>query len=100
MKLVLVLGCFSFALAEPEAWQTGLPLVYTHPQVQTIYQYPGYPSYPSYPNYPSNTNIPSYPTPNPPAQNTIPYGCTVDCQYRNEIEKVEYVEEKCETKYK
>ena len=41
------------------------------------------------PSYPSTTT-----------KKSIPYGCNVDYKVKYDIEKVEYFDEKCETKYK
>ena len=70
-----------------------VPLVYTHPTVQyaqpKVYQH--YPSYPV-------VLPPKYVERN--TKKSIPYGCTVDHKVKYDIEKVEYFDEKCETKYK
>ena len=34
------------------------------------------------------------------SKKSIPYGCSVDHKVKYDIEKVEYFDEKCETKYK
>jgi len=129
MKLALILGCLSVALAEPEAQYPGfynyptvytypyptyglthsspyLPLVYTHPQVPTIYmggrkRPDGHikPKRPASPQQSGQRKFkPSYPS--TISKKSIPYGCNVDYKVKYNIEKVEYFDEKCETKYK
>ena len=89
-----------------------LPLVYTHPQVPTIYmggrkrpdgrvktspqqtgqrrkRPDGRPQKNYKPSYPSTIS-----------KKSIPYGCNVDYKVKYDIEKVEYFDEKCDTKYK
>ena len=63
-----------------------VPLVYTHPQVQYVQQ-------PLVYKLTTNT----YKSIN---KKSIPYGCNVDYKVKYDIEKVEYFDEKCETKYK
>merc|ERR1712029_992943 len=115
MKLALVLGCLSVALAEPEAWHYGFyqhhPAVYTHGLAHTYHQAPYVPLVYTYPHVqyaqPKGYTAQSNQYPDKPkvadARNTkksIPYGCTVDHKVKYDIEKVEYFDEKCETKYK
>lgn len=69
-----------------------VPLVYTHPHVQ--YAQPKVYTAQSY-QYPGIVYLPSRNT-----KKSIPYGCTVDHKVKYDIEKVEYFDEKCETKYK
>ena len=71
-----------------------LPLVYTHPQVPTIYVAQSSPQQTGQrkkykPSYPSTIS-----------KKSIPYGCNVDYKVKYDIEKVEYFDEKCETKHK
>jgi len=143
MKLALILGCLSVALAEPEAQYPGLyqyhyPTVYTYPSygltthsmpyVPLVYTHPQAPKF--YLDYgkkrpnddkkggytggkkPNRELIeekdldqkqsakykPSYPSTT--TKKSIPYGCNVDHKVKYDIEKVEYFDEKCETKYK
>ena len=97
-----------------------LPLVYTHPQAPTFfYAYgkkrpqeitdhehhehhdlprkrPGSSS-PQQSGQRKNYK-PSYPS--TISKKSIPYGCNVDYKVKYDIEKVEYFDEKCETKHK
>merc|ERR1712029_980108 len=54
MKLALVLGCLSVALAKPEAWHYGFyqhhPAVYTHGLAHTYHQAPYVPLVYTYPH--------------------------------------------------
>ena len=79
-----------------------LPLVYTHPQVPTIYNVPIKRLDGRINSSPQQTGQrrykPSYPS--TISKKSIPYGCNVDYKVKYDIEKVEYFDEKCETKYK
>merc|ERR1711902_99395 len=97
MKLALVLGCLSVALAEPEAWHYGFyqhhPAVYTHGLAHTYHQAPYVPLVYTYPHV-QYSQPKVYQRRN--TKKSIPYGCTVDHKVKYDIEKVEYFDEKWE----
>ena len=67
-----------------------VPLVYTHPHIQYAYDITHYPGIVKPAKVVDARNT----------KKSIPYGCTVDHKVKYDIEKVEYFDEKCETKYK
>ena len=99
-----------------------LPLVYTHPQAPTFYldygkKRPSDDKKGGYTGKGGKKPIrelidgdgiiaqkqsakykPSYPS--TITKKSIPYGCNVDHKVKYDIEKVEYFDEQCETKYK